>query len=205
MSVQDYLPQIQSAIGTWGSAYGVGDVLTPVLVSAVMLQENPQLNPAQVTDEPNGHQSYGLLQVEDSTAAQLGYPDPSALLDPATGIDAGVHYLARQLARYPGDVDAAIAAYNAGSARYTNAGTFVNQSYIDRVRAYMAQLGGEAVRAVSSPAGVALGVGAVAAVAAVALRRRRRRGGRRGPGWVMVSAAALAAAVAWTLARRAEQ
>lgn len=161
--LRDYLPAIDAAIQAWAPAYGVA--ITRSLVGGIMLQENPALDPAAVTAEPNGRQSFGLMQVEDSTAATLGYPDPSALLDPAVGIDAGVHYLAHQLARYQGDQDAAIAAYNAGSVRYTTSETFVNSDYVDRVKAFVAGLVSQgfdgAVRAAAA-AGPALPIGAIA-------------------------------------------
>jgi len=87
-------------------------------------------------DEGNGHTSYGLMQVLDDTATWLGLSgSPAQLLVPAVGIDYGVHYLCYQLQRYYGNVSDAVAAYNAGTAFLSEAGssTYVNQSYVDRV------------------------------------------------------------------------
>jgi hypothetical protein len=70
----------------------------------------------------------GLMQVMPATA-QMVRPGISEaeLWDPATNVDVGAAYFARQLQRYGGDVAAAISAYNAGTA------TPRNQSYVDRV------------------------------------------------------------------------
>jgi len=81
--------------------------------------------------------SWGLMQVMGSTARGLGFQGPflSALTDPAIGLDYGCRLLAqlrdRLLERHgwPG----VAAAYNAGSARMAADGTFVNQSYVDKI------------------------------------------------------------------------
>jgi soluble lytic murein transglycosylase-like protein len=51
------------------------------------------------------------MQLIDSTASQYGVQNP---YNPEENIDAGVHYLADLLKRYDGDVEKALAAYNAG-------------------------------------------------------------------------------------------
>ena len=55
----------------------------------------------------------GLMQLIPSTARGLGL-DPEERTDPAKNAQAGVRYLAQQLARHDGDVTLALAAYNAG-------------------------------------------------------------------------------------------
>ena len=53
--------------------------------------------------------------------------------DPTVGLDLGAAYLAYQLDRY-GSIEAAVAAYNAGSVRYVpgDSGRYVNQSYVEK-------------------------------------------------------------------------
>ena len=58
----------------------------------------------------------GLMQLMPATAAPLlSVPDvETALVDPATNVNAGSRHLRRLLDQYPGRLDLALAAYNAG-------------------------------------------------------------------------------------------
>ena len=56
----------------------------------------------------------GLMQVMPATGARFGVADPDHLFYPAPNISAGTAYLAWLLERYEGDIDLALAAYNAG-------------------------------------------------------------------------------------------
>jgi soluble lytic murein transglycosylase-like protein len=68
-------------------------------------------NPNAVS--PRG--AIGLMQVMPSTAAGLGLADPRhALLDPRTNLDVGARYLRKLVDLFPGRIDLAVAAYNAG-------------------------------------------------------------------------------------------
>lgn len=134
-AVTKYLPLVRESAARWGAAFGV--TIAPELVLAVMQAENPAADAGLTVYEPNGRISRGLMSVLDTTAAQLGLADPELLYVPAVGIDYGVRYLGRQLARYQGSVPRAVAAYNAGSARYTESEAFVNQSYVDRVLRFL--------------------------------------------------------------------
>ena len=53
----------------------------------------------------------GLMQLMDETASQMGVSDP---FDPRQNIEGGAQFLSRLLGRYGGDVEKALAAYNAG-------------------------------------------------------------------------------------------
>ena len=77
--------------------------------------------------------SWGLMQVMGQVAREHGFAGKylSELCDPEVGIRYGVMHFRKFLDRY-GALTSAIAAYNAGSARYRN-GKFVNQDYVDKV------------------------------------------------------------------------
>jgi len=80
--------------------------LDPALVLAVIEAESGQL-PEAVS--PKG--AVGLMQVLPETAALMGLPDPA---NPATNLDAGCGYLANLIESFGGDIELALAAYNAG-------------------------------------------------------------------------------------------
>lgn len=88
----------------------------------------------------------GLMQVLPGTARDLGLSaQPTAtveqlLTDPRVSIVVGTKYLAEQLARFGGNVELAIAAYNAGPGAVVKAGNKVppfaeTRAYVQRVMA----------------------------------------------------------------------
>jgi soluble lytic murein transglycosylase-like protein len=89
--------------------------LDPALVFAVVEVESRQ-TPDAVS--PKG--AVGLMQLLPETAAEIGYPDAA---DPASNLEAGCKYLAALLDSFGGDVDLALAAYNAGPGAVRRWGT----------------------------------------------------------------------------------
>ena len=91
------------------------------LVQAVIGRES-QFNPAAWRAEPAiGDGSAGLMQILLGTARGEGYTGPlgdsrslTGLFDPATNIEYGTAYLARQYGRAGGDEAGAVSAYNGG-------------------------------------------------------------------------------------------
>lgn len=76
----------------------------------------------------------GLMQLMPSTARQLNVRNP---FDPEQNVDAGVRHLKQLLENYGGDVNLALAAYNAGSgavARSSGVPHFAEtQNYVRRI------------------------------------------------------------------------
>jgi hypothetical protein len=78
----------------------------PALVRAVIETES-NWNPGAVSRKG----AMGLMQLVPTTAQRFGAND---LFNPKQNVDAGVHYLKTLLERYNGNLDLALAAYNAG-------------------------------------------------------------------------------------------
>ncbi len=91
---------------------------------------------SRATEERLRAFSFGLMQIMGQTARELGFKGVYLveLCDPATGLEWGCRYLTKQVKRYSGDLESAVAAYNAGSARRDKNGAWANQGYVEKVR-----------------------------------------------------------------------
>lgn len=87
--------------------------LSPALIEALVWQESRWRSDAV---SPVG--ARGLAQLMPGTARELGV-DPA---DPFANLEGGARYLRAQLDRFDGDLEKALAAYNAGPARVMRAG-----------------------------------------------------------------------------------
>jgi soluble lytic murein transglycosylase-like protein len=117
----------------------------PALVRAVIKTESAW-NPQAVS--PKGAQ--GLMQLMPATADQHGVNDA---FDPRQNVNAGVRHLRMLLEKYSGDLDLALAAYNAGEGAVRRAGGVPNyaetRTYVQKVTdAYFQPGSGRASRAV---------------------------------------------------------
>jgi soluble lytic murein transglycosylase-like protein len=108
--------------------------VSPSLIEALVWQESRWHTKAR---SPAG--ARGLAQLMPGTARELGVnPD-----DPLANLEGGVRYLRQQLDTFDGNVEKALAAYNAGPARVARAGGVPNiretQNYVAVIMARLAQ------------------------------------------------------------------
>jgi soluble lytic murein transglycosylase-like protein len=126
---KEYLPIIQAQ----SSAQGV-----PVALILATIRQESNFDPEAYREEPQiNDASTGLMQILLKTAQgiQPGITEDQ-LYDPATNIRLGTFYLKQQLDRYGGNIQDAIAAYNAGTAYVYEDGSYANQNYVDKVFGY---------------------------------------------------------------------
>ena len=126
----------------WELVYAICQVESSLNPSAVrhephyrwLVGDNETMSPTERHEQMT---SWGLMQVMGAVARELGHTGPlSDLLDPPTGLFYGCLHLRRFRAKYDIWPDV-IAAYNAGSPRRVagQIGSYVNQSYVDKVLA----------------------------------------------------------------------
>jgi soluble lytic murein transglycosylase-like protein len=104
--------------------------LSPALIEALVWQESRWRAGAV---SPKG--ARGLAQLMPGTARELGV-DPR---DPFANLEGGARYLREQLDRFDGNIEKALAAYNAGPGRVEEADGIPN---IRETRAYVAAIMG---------------------------------------------------------------
>ena len=106
--------------------------LPPVLVAAITRVES-DFHPYELSNKG----ARGLMQVMPETGARFGVPS-HLLFDPEHNIAAGTAYLSWLLDRYNGDLDLALAGYNAGEGavdRYRGIPPYrETQDYVRKVR-----------------------------------------------------------------------
>ncbi|HEY1965356.1 MAG TPA: transglycosylase SLT domain-containing protein, partial [Acidobacteriaceae bacterium] len=137
----------------WGTAGGGGGRYGSIIQQASAASGvSPQILRAVIGQESGGNPlarslkgAMGEMQLMPGTARDLGVTNP---YDPQQNITGGARYLGQLMQRYPGDLSAALAAYNMGPAAYDRAvrrGTPLpreTQAYVPRVMQALKQLGG---------------------------------------------------------------
>jgi soluble lytic murein transglycosylase-like protein len=112
--------------------------LSPMLITAVTRVES-DFDPHDVSDKG----ARGLMQVMPETGLRFGVT-ADRLFDPAPNIAAGTAYLAWLLDHYHGDLDLALAAYNAGEGAVDHHRGIPpyreTQNYVRKVRAVLARM-----------------------------------------------------------------
>jgi soluble lytic murein transglycosylase-like protein len=125
-SIRLHLQEFTDFIDTAARTHAVD----PALVRAVIHAES-NFNP-----NARSHKgASGLMQLMPGTASSLGVRD---VFMPGSNIDGGVLYLARLLARFQGNIDLVLAAYNAGPeavAKYSGVPPYAEtRVYVERVK-----------------------------------------------------------------------
>lgn len=109
------------------------------LLSAVCYVESAH-NPKAMHYHDGKGNSVGHCQIKLATAQVLGFRGTEAQLrDPHINTMYAGAYLAKQIARYHGDIRKALSAYNGGTYKETSDGKTFNRQYVRKVFAAWAE------------------------------------------------------------------
>lgn len=94
------------------------------------------------TEEALQKFSYGLGQIMGAVMREYGFVGllQTCMTNPKIPLEYSARHLKKFLQKYDGDEASAVAAYNAGSVRFTPAKNFVNQVYVDKVMAELRKI-----------------------------------------------------------------
>jgi soluble lytic murein transglycosylase-like protein len=107
---QGALDDLRQHIARFAEEYNIDEELIRAVI---------QVESGWKTDAVSSKGAKGLMQLMPRTATMLGVEDA---FDPVQNIGGGVKYLAQLTDKYEGDVEMALAAYNAGPSRVDAAG-----------------------------------------------------------------------------------
>jgi hypothetical protein len=144
--------------------------LDPKFLAAVAAQETggPGSNSGNNIVGDGGH-GHGLFQIDDRSWAFAATP---AAMDPAANANAAAGILQDDLARYGGNVPAALSAYNSGSPTATGTtttwGDGATLGYADSVMRHYAALGGDPAQLLADRRETSGSVNALAALGGLA-------------------------------------
>ena len=121
--------ELQNVIDECAEKYNIDNELIRAMI---------QVESGWNTEAVSNKGAQGLMQLMPRTAAMLGVNDP---FDPVQNIEGGVRYISDLTDKYRGDVEKALAAYNAGPAR-VDSGNIpeVSRRYVKNIMAIYRKL-----------------------------------------------------------------
>ncbi len=122
-------PELEDVISECAEKYNIDNELIRAMI---------QVESGWHTDAVSNKGAQGLMQLMPRTAAMLGVDDP---FDPVQNIEGGVRYISDLTDKYRGDIEKALAAYNAGPAR-VDSGNIpdVSKRYVKNIMAIYRKL-----------------------------------------------------------------